>query len=76
MNQNLENNQLPKQWKMLFIAISFVYVFVNIFYFILGDFLIALPALIRTLIIACVFVPVFGKVIPLVQQKIYKWIIK
>lgn len=66
----------PKQWKMLFIAFLFVYIFVNIFYFFIGDLLIKLPLLMRTFVIAGIFVPVFGKAIPFFQKLLYKWTIK
>lgn len=66
----------PKQWKMLLIAFGFVYVFVNIFYFFVGDFLGKLPLLLRTFIIAAIFVPVFGRAIPFMQNLLYKWTLK
>lgn len=66
----------PKQWKKLIITFLFVYIFVNIFYFLVGDFLAQLPLLLRTFIIAGIFVPIFGKAIPFMHNLFYKWTIK
>lgn len=75
MQTSYQTHPKPKQWKMLLIAFCFVYIFVNIFYFFLGEILLKFPLYIRTFIIAGIFVPVFGKVIPFLQKCFYKWTI-
>ena len=69
-------NQKPKRWKMLFISFLFVYPFVNVVFFVLGDFLATLPQPVKTLILATIFVPAFGLVNPILHKRYWKWICK
>ena len=71
--QNHNMNMKPKQWKLMLIEFLFVYIFVNTIFFLFGDVLSELPLLMRTFILAGVFVPTFGKVIPALQRRFYKW---
>jgi hypothetical protein len=64
--KNAQDNLVkPKSWKLMLIAFVF-----------LGSYLFAIPQLIRTLILAIIFVPLFGIRIPTLQKKFYKWTIK
>ncbi|MDH5828778.1 hypothetical protein [Sphingobacterium faecium] len=78
MNKQESNKQAlkPKKSKLLLIAFLFVYVFVNIVFFLFGEFLFSLPLLLRTFVLASLFVPIFGTAIPALQKKFYKWTIK
>lgn len=75
---NQQNNPVPrpKKWKMMLIAFLFVYPIINIIFFLFGDFLFELPQLLRTLVLAILFVLLFGIGIPTLQKKFYKWTIK
>lgn len=74
---NYQNNNIkPKTWKLMLIAFLFVYPVINLIFFFLGDFLFQLHQLVRTFVMACIFIPLFGMGIPALQKKFYRWTIK
>lgn len=73
---NNANDTKPKKWKMMLISFLFVYPVINIIFFVFGDFLLELHQLLRTLVLAVLFVPLFGIGIPVLHKRFYKWIIK
>jgi antibiotic biosynthesis monooxygenase (ABM) superfamily enzyme len=76
MNNEQNKSAKPKSWKLMLIAFVFVYLTMNVLFFLLGSFLFALPQLIRTLVMAVVLVPLFGVGIPTLHKKFYRWTIK
>ncbi|TDQ06483.1 hypothetical protein ATK78_4554 [Pedobacter metabolipauper] len=76
VNKAEDNPVKPKNWKLMLIAFVFVYFTMNLVFFLLGSYLFAIPQLMRTLILAIIFVPLFGIGIPALHKKFYKWTIK
>lgn len=76
MNNKMQNTAKPKMWKMMLIAFIFVYPAINVIFFLFGDFLFGMHQLIRTFVLAGIFVPLFGICIPLLQRKFHHWTIK
>ena len=71
-----DKSRSPKNWKLMLIAFVFVYLTMNVVFFLLGNLLATMPQLIRTLILAIVFVPLFGVGIPTLHKMLYKWTIR
>lgn len=75
---NTQNEKVaqPKKWKMMLVTFMLVYPVINIIFFLFGELLIALPQLLRTLVLAIVLVPLLGTGIPILQKLLRKWIVK
>lgn len=74
------NNQIddakPKVWKLMLLSFVFVYLAMNIVFFLFGSYLFAMSQLLRTFFMAIIFVPLFGIGIPSLHKKFYKWTVK
>jgi antibiotic biosynthesis monooxygenase (ABM) superfamily enzyme len=69
-------NPKPKRWKMMLLSFAFVYPSINIIFFLFGKYIFLLPQLLRTFVLAAVFVPLFGICIPLIQNRFKDWTMK